>query len=469
MIVPRYRLIFWAGMVLIPVSLIVAAIPDLTLPASCVVLAFLVLAMLDALLAPGCLAGIEAAFESVQHTEGACPLFRLTKDQEGYLGISIRNTAQRAQRLGVSVALPQALAGASENQSVLLPERTALVRFDWACTPHRRGQFRLGNLYVETASPLGFWDVRRTFSGNAEVRVYPNLIPERNRLAAIFLNRGSLGIHRQRCVGKGRDFEKLREYIPGDSYEDIHWKATARRGHPVTKIYQIERTQEVYLVIDASRLSARQVPIESAMPCSASMNQAPGEKARHESQLDRFIQAGLILGVVAEKQGDLFGLLTFSDRIHNFIRAGSGQAHYNACRNALYTMEPQPVNPDFEEVCTFIRLRLRRRALLVFMTNLDDPVLSESFARNLELLNRRHLILVNMLTPPCVRPLFTESEVHSAVEVYEHLGGHLQWRDLRELRRTLHHRGVTMGLLDNAALTPELVSQYLNVKRRQLL
>lgn len=469
MIVPRYRLIFWAGIILIPVSLVVAASPGFALPALCVVLGFLLFVVLDALLVPGGFEGIEVAFDSVQHTEGACPLFRLTKDREGFLGINIRNAAQRARRLSINVSLPQALAGISEKQPVFLPEGMERVRFEWPCTPRRRGQFRLYNLHIEIASALGFWDYRRVFPGKAEVRVYPNLLPERNRLAAIFLNRGSFGIHRQRWVGKGRDFEKLREYIPGDSYEDIHWKATARRGHPVTKIYQIERTQEVYIIIDASRLSARQVPIVSFARHSMDANPDSGKEAKHESQLDRFIQAGLVLGLIAEKQGDLFGLITFSDRIHSFIRAGSGQAHYNACRNALYTLEPQPVNPDFEELCAFVRLRLRRRALLVFVTNLDDPVLSESFARNLELFSRRHLVLVNMLAPPGVRPLFSESEVYSVREVYERLGGHLQWRDLRELQRTLHHRGVSMALTENAALTPELVSQYLNIKRRQLL
>src|SRR5204863_1117351 len=91
----------------------------------------------------------------------------------------------------------------------------------------------------------------------SEIRVYPNLLNERKNLAALFLHRGSFGMHAQRQIGKGRDFEKLREYIPGDSYDEVHWKATAKRGRPVTKIFQIERTQEVYVIIDASRLSAR--------------------------------------------------------------------------------------------------------------------------------------------------------------------------------------------------------------------
>ena len=98
----------------------------------------------------------------------------------------------------------------------------------------------------------------------SEIRVYPNLLTERKNLAALFLNRGTFGIHAQRQVGKGRDFEKLREYVPGDGYDEIHWKATARRGRPITKVFQIEKTQEIYVIVDASRLSAREVRSSSS-------------------------------------------------------------------------------------------------------------------------------------------------------------------------------------------------------------
>ena len=117
-----------------------------------------------------------------------------------------------------------------------------------------------------------------------------------------------------------------------------------------------------------------------------------------------------MLGLAAEQQGDLFGLLTFTDRVQNFVRAKNGKAHYSTCRDALYTLQPQIVSPDFDELCTFIRLRLRRRTLLFFLTSLDDPVLAESFVRNMDLIRRQHLVLVNMIQPPGVAPVFTESQ-----------------------------------------------------------
>jgi uncharacterized protein (DUF58 family) len=98
------------------------------------------------------------------------------------------------------------------------------------------------------------WQVRRKDPVAMEVRVYPNLRRNDDLKA---LRQGVSGVHAMRQVGRGREFEKLREYMPGDGFDEIHWKATARRGRPVTKVFQVERTQEVYVVIDRSRLSGR--------------------------------------------------------------------------------------------------------------------------------------------------------------------------------------------------------------------
>jgi uncharacterized protein (DUF58 family) len=185
--------------------------------------------------------------------------------------------------------------------------------------------------------------------------------------------------------------------------------------------------------------------------------------------LERFVNAALVLGLAAEQQGDLFGLLTFSDKVEKFVRAKNGQEHYSACRDALYTLQPKIVTPDFDELCAFIRLRLRRRALLVFLTALDDPALAESFVRNIELIRRQHIVLVNMVQPPGVKPLFASPDVAETDDLYRHLGGHLQWQSLRELQKVLRRRAVRFSLLDNERLSAEIVAQYMDVKQRQLL
>jgi uncharacterized protein (DUF58 family) len=207
----------------------------------------------------------------------------------------------------------------------------------------------------------------------------------------------------------------------------------------------------------------------AARPAPVAASDETGEAPEQTTALERFLTAALVLGLAAEQQGDLFGLLTFSDKVDRFIRARNGKAHYSACRDAIYTLDPRIVTPDYDELCSFIRLRLRRRALLIFLTTLDDPVLAESFVRNMDLIRRQHLVMVNMIQPAGVAPVFTNPHITSTDQLYEHLAGHMQWHQLRELEKVLQRRGVNFSLLQNERLATGLVAQYLNVKRRQAL
>lgn len=444
MTAPANRLLFWTAWLAIPLAIIAAAAPSLAL--LCIALA-----MLAALIpVVDLIAGLRRAPAiSVELPEVA----RFSRMREGVYSatLAVEESVRPGLALRVGLLLPPEIAPDDAIQSIHLPGEPGRYPLTWRCTPRDRGRFAVSGARLERPSPLGLWAIRCSLPARGEIRVYPNLIEERNRLASVFLNRQGAGIHAQRQVGKGREFEQLRDYLPGDSFEDIHWKATARRGYPVTKMFQIERTQEIYVVVDASRLSARALPGAAAEP-----------------QLEHLLRAALLLGLAAEKQGDFFGLATFSDRVHTFIRAGKGHAHFAQCREALCALQPQLVNPDFEEVCAFLRMRLRRRALVVLLTNLDDPVLAETLTRNLELLSNRHLVLVNMITAPSVRPIFS-AEAHGDDDIYAHLGGHLQWQSLRETQRALHRHGVDMHLTAHERLCGDLVAQYVNVKQRQLL
>jgi uncharacterized protein (DUF58 family) len=445
MIVPRSRLIFLAAVTFIPLLGLAFSVPAMALPGA---------ALLGLVT---CIAGVDAwaGVRSLQTIELHLPeKLRWIQGRSAKLELIFETHAARSFRLRVGPAYPPELAPHEEEVMVDLPAQAGKHHVLCDCLPTRRGLFRIDGCHYETASPLGLWDVRAHNAQAIEVRAYPSLESERKQVASLFLRTNRTGLRAMRQVGQGRDFEKLREYVPGDGYDTIHWKATARRGHPITKVYQMEKTQEVYVIVDASRLSARL--------------QVPGD-ASQGTHLDRYIAATLVLGLAAEKQGDLFGLLTFGDRVFNFVRARNGKEHYHACREALYRLEPQSVSPDFEEVASFIRLRLRRRALLVFMTDLDDPIIMESFQRSADLICRKHLVLVQMLQSPAIRPVFTNPDVESVDDLYQDLAHHLVWHDLRQLSLSLQQHGVTLSLLSREAFSAETTSNYLRVKQRQLL
>lgn len=445
MMVPRLSLILLASVTIVPLFGLAVSQPSFFLPAA-VILALLVLvAATDIFLGRKRLQAVKVILPEK---------LRWIRGRPAMLEIIFETREPGSLHLRAGLAFPPELEPVREELFADLPAQAGRHYLACECCPTQRGLFKIEGCYYETTSPLGLWDIRGSTPQAVEVRVYPNMESERKQVASIFLRTRHSGSHATRQVGQGRDFEKLREYVPGDGYDTIHWKATARRGHPITKVFQLERTQEIYVMIDASRLSGRL--------------QVPGNPSQG-THLDRYITAALVLGLAAEKQGDLFGLVTFSNRVLNFVRARNGKEHYGACREALYRLDPQVVSPDFEEVASFARLRLRRRALLVFMTDLDDPVLMESFQRAAEVLCRKHLVLVHMLQPGNILPLFTNPTVSKIDEIYQDLAYHMAWHDLRQLTLNLRQHGVGLSLFSKEQFSAEATSSYLRVKQRQLL
>lgn len=440
-IVPSARLIWTVAGVGFPAAVAGALFPAARIAAAAAIAAVMILALIDALLRDRVLAGIRVELPD---------LARLIQDRTAAIRVRIHNPRAAALQIRIGIAAPAGTEAAWEEQQVTLPVAAAAADISWSCTPRRRGRYPVKAVYLEAPSPLRLWTVRRQDPTPLELRVYPNL---RRDAALKALRRGTEGQHLMRQIGRGREFEKLREYVPGDGSDEIHWKATARRGRPITKVFQVERTQEVYVVIDASRLAAR--PVDE------------------EIVLDRAIKAALVVGAAAERRGDLFGLAAFSTQVEAFVPARAGKTHYGACRDAINELRPRPVSPDFDEIATFLRLRLHRRALLLFLTSLDDPILAEQFARATRLLSRRHLVMAGMLRPPSARPLFSEPStglpVESPEDIYRRLAGHLTWRKLRELEGTLGRQGVRLALLEPESFSGSLIKLYDEVKQRQLI
>jgi uncharacterized protein (DUF58 family) len=436
-IVPQTRMLFAAALVL-PFALIVPFTAPLMALGAFIV--FAIVAIADAWTGIGKKGAVEIQLP---------PLVRLSKDRDSVLPVRLRNSDQRKRNVRIGLPFPAEVDSERTDQVVALPPETEYSHLDWPCVGVARGKYQMDRYYMEQLSPLGLWSVRTAEKIQCEFRIYPNLIDERKKLASRFLHRDEFGSHSRKMVGQGREFEKLREYVPGDGYDQLHWKATAKRGRPITKVFQIEKTQEVYVVIDYSRRSAREVNRESA--------------------LEFFLRSALILGMIAQQNGDLFGVITLSNRVQGFLRARNGKAHYHACRDLLYTLQPQMVTPDYEDLFSFVRLRLRRRALLIVLTDLNDPMLAESFVRSASLVARHHLVLVNMIRPDGAVRLFSEPDVDSIDSIYERLSGHLIWENLKDLHNVLHRYGVSMAQLHLPSMSAELVSQYFAVKERQLL
>ena len=232
-IVPKTKLIVLAAAVFLPVAILVAVMPAAAVPGVGLAVVLVIVAAADAAVSRDLLAGVRVMVPEVM---------RISAGRDGKMTLSIENTDSRIRRLRLGLRFPRQVYSPDRDLVTDLPTDATSSQIHWPFKALKQGRYLLENCYLETPSRLGLWAQRRVAICCTEFRIYPDLLRDRKKLTGLFLNRG-LGIHAQRQIGKGKEFEQLREYLPGDSYEDIHWKATARRGQPITKVYQIERTQ----------------------------------------------------------------------------------------------------------------------------------------------------------------------------------------------------------------------------------
>jgi uncharacterized protein (DUF58 family) len=437
-VVPTNRLLLVLAVVLLPCGLVAAVAPEWTGYALLVGIVCLVGVALDGVISRSRLRAVKVRLPSV---------LRFVKGKSASFDLEVERARSAVRDLRIGLVAPAGV-GADEETRATLTDEAVRFRVPWSVNPTERGSYRLTTAVVETPSAAALWTLRESKPIDSEIRVYPNLMSDKKTAASVLLTRGK-GAHPLRQVGKGREFEKLREYMAGDTFNDIHWRATARHGRPVTKVFQVERTQEVYVVLDCSRLSGRTVGSEPA--------------------LEQYLTASLLLGLAIQNDGDLFGVIAFDDKVKTVIRAGAGRAHFGTCRDALFALKPRRVAPDYRELSQLLRTRLRKRSLLMILSDLDDAAIAEEFETNMAVVRGRHLVVANMLRPTGVAPVFEGAPVESSDEVFNRLAGHLRWHTLEQTRRRLATRGISLSLLrpDNPAA--DLVARYRQIKGRQLL
>jgi uncharacterized protein (DUF58 family) len=327
------------------------------------------------------------------------------------------------------------------------PQTTAALLY--GLTPPRRGRYEFGRVAVRYLSRMRLvWCAAQ--AGEPEwIKVYPNLRRAREAELKALGARSLVAAHRRSTWrGEGRDFESLREYVPGDELRHVSWSATARRGKLTTRQYQIERDQTILVALDAGRLMTARI--------------------EDESKFDSAIHAALALMSAAARGGDNAGLAVFGRRVGAYIPPARGHEQMEAVLEALHGIEPEMIEPSYTRAFEYIAANCKRRALVVVLTDLVDEEGSRELLTSLKLLRPRHLPLIATIgdrdlnaavrdTPETVRDLFTQSvaeeimfQREAALRMVERLGG--------------------LALdVTAATLAPALLESYIRVKERGLL
>src|SRR6266568_2155514 len=328
----------------------------------------------------------------------------------------------------------------------------------------RRGLWPGPRVGVERLSHFRIWRLRQWFDLPEPLRIEADLRSGRQEILRSPIYRALVASQQTPWTGQGREFERLREYLPGDSYSEIAWKSTARRAAPVTRLFQWEQKQEVYFVVDQSRASALALDPSIASESCVSQKRAP------RRLLDLAVETALVGATVALELGDEFGLVTYADEPKSWLRAGSGQTQFHQFRDRLLHIEPLPTTADYEALFSEIRVRLRRRAYLLVLGDLAERSVSDSLRRGAGLVRSSHALLVTSILPTHSRPAFSPGEeLHTEQDVYAALAGEKENQRLGALARQMRQLGVQLRYIPAEMFLRTAVEGYLESKREQRL
>jgi len=376
--------------------------------------------------------------------------------QDSETAIRIEADAQR-----LKLEHPGSVAGSPNSESA------ANLQF-WPWTAEiallRRGLWPGPRVGIERQSGFRIWRLRRWFDVPTPLRIDANLRPGRQEILRSRVYRMLVASQQTPWAGHGRDFERLREYQPGDTYSEIAWKSTARRGAPVTRLFQWEQKQEVYFVVDQSRASAL-----ALHPATDGGSSVPQERAPRR-MLDLAVETAMVGATVALELGDEFGLVTYADGAKSWLHAGTGQSQFHRFRDYLLNIEPSPTTADYEALFADIRLRLRRRAYLVLLADLTERSVSDSLRRGVGSVRSSHALLMTSILPAHVRPAFSpRKDMNTDQDVYAALAGDRENQRLAALARQLRQLDVQLRYVPMEKFLRTAVEGYLENKREQRL
>ena len=317
------------------------------------------------------------------------------------------------------------------------------VTVHYGIRPWERGRFSFEEVHVRRSGPLNLMAQQLRVGEREEVRVVPNFrAVSRYAMMAVADKMGQMGVRHLRRRGAGMEFDCLREYRDGDQLRQIDWKATARHRRLIARQYEDEKNQQIVLVFD----------------CGRRMRARDGEL----SHFDHALNAGLMLSYVALQQGDSVAVGTFggTDR---WLPGQRGPRAVESIVDKTFDLQTTMAPSDFSEAARRLSHRQKRRALVVFLTNVYDAD-SDELEQALALLGQRHLVMVASLRESAVEEL-ASAPVDDFEDALQTAATHRFLDHRRGLHAQLKRSGGLLLDVKPEDLSVALVNRYLEIKR----
>lgn len=366
----------------------------------------------------------------------------------GALRYRLRNHAPYALRVGVIESPLALLRYEADEIAAAIPGRSE-VQIDRTVTPLARGSGELNVMYAWYENRLGLLRRRVRRAQRHRVRVYPDLSAV-ERYGTLHLRSRVIeaGLRRMKLRGAGTEPESVRDWAPGDPFRAIDWKATARRGRVMVAQYEVERTQNVMVVLDAGRLMTA--------------------RAGEQRKFDYAVTAALSVAAVASLANDKVGVVAFAGEVLRAYAPRQTGRTSSRIAEELHDLEPRFEEADYDGAFAYLRTHLRKRSLVVFFTDMVDPVSQSAVLAQMGTLARRHLVLCAFMNDGAIAQRL-DTPAQDAKDVYA-LAVALELQDERKMAdAVLSRMGVQVIDVPARRLTTALIDRYLRIKQRGLL
>lgn len=312
--------------------------------------------------------------------------------------------------------------------------------------PTKRGEYGFGNILLYITTKIGLVSRRIKCATPMNIAVYPSYIMlHQYEFMAIHNNLTELGIKKIRRIGHNTEFEYIKEYIKGDDYRTINWKASARRHYPMVNIYQDERSQQIYNIIDKGRIM---------------QNSFQGM-----TLLDYAINASLVLSFVAIRKDDKAGLATFAEDFETFVPASKQTSQMQQIQDSLYRQQATFGESDYSSLYVHINKYINKRSLLIIYTNFDTIIGMERQLEYLRQLARRHVVLVVFFEDTELKKFATKRPT-SIEGYYQQVITDKFIFEKQHVIAKLRQHGIYSLLTEPDKLSVNVINKYLEMKAR---
>ena len=350
------------------------------------------------------------------------------------------------------------------------------ARLAFAVTPSRRGDFALGPVWLRWTGRLRLAERRACCDSAQKVRVYPAMDRSADDTALYLLRIRQIELQRRRLrlTGTGREFDHLRDYRAGDEMRNISWPATARRAKVVTREFTTERSQQVWIVVDAGRLSGTVFELRRTVAAGSSPAPTFRDAAADASfllsltQLDQACSAGIALAQPVMQAGDKAGLLVYGRAIQQQLLPAAGAGALRIMIDALSQARVEGSEADHLRAAARLGQLQRRRSLVLWITEMADSARRPDIADAAADLAHRHLVLLLVLNHPEIQATAAR-EPRTPVQMFESAAAQEVLERRRQILAGLRSKGVLVAETTPGALRTDAINEYLEVKARGLV